>query len=142
MPNKKVKYFKKQNEINEKIKYIKDKDLIGFDTENIIAFHFNLYKMEKFGLSKNFIYMDDDYFIGKPLKKNDFFYYDKKYKKIFPYLLNSKFDELNKINVLSKYNDLFKQKELINPHSHKGWLLSLMSVEKFFIENFKFPILS
>ena len=141
MPNKKVKYFKKQNEINEKIKYIKDKDLLGFDTENIIAFCFNLYKMEKFGLSKNFIYMDDDYFIGKPLKKNDFFYYDKKYKKIFPYLLNSKFDELNKIKVLSKYNDLFKQKELINPHSHKGWLLSLMSVEKFFIENFKFPLI-
>ena len=97
--------------------------------------------MEKFGLSKNFIYMDDDYFIGKPLKKNDFFYYDKKYKKIFPYLLNSKFDELNKINVLSKYNDLFKQKELINPHSHKGWLLSLLSVEKFFIENYKFPLI-
>ena len=30
--------------------------------------------MKEFGLSDNFIYMDDDYFIGKPLNKSDFFY--------------------------------------------------------------------
>jgi hypothetical protein len=30
--------------------------------------------MEKFGISKNFIYMEDDYFLGKPLNKTDFFY--------------------------------------------------------------------
>jgi hypothetical protein len=74
MPNEKVRYFKNQSEISEKIKYIKDKNLIGFDSANIYSFLFKLFEMEKFGLSKNFIYMDDDYFIGKPLNKSDFFY--------------------------------------------------------------------
>jgi len=141
MPNNKVKYFKKQKEIKEKILYVKDKDLLGFDTENSIAFSFNLFKMEKFGLSKNFIYMDDDCFIGKPLKKSDFFYYDNKYKKVFPYLLNMIFDKINKNDVISKYNHLFKQKEIMNPHSYKGWLLSIFAVEKFFIENYNFPLI-
>ena len=78
MPNEKVRFFKSIDEIKEKIVYIKDKDLLGFDSANNPAFLFNLYKMEKFGASKNFIYMDDDYFIGKKLKKSDFFYYDEK----------------------------------------------------------------
>ena len=30
--------------------------------------------MKKFGISDNFIIMDDDYFIGNTLKKSDFFY--------------------------------------------------------------------
>ena len=30
--------------------------------------------MKKFGISDNIIIMDDDYFIGKKLKKRDFFY--------------------------------------------------------------------
>jgi hypothetical protein len=96
--------------------------------------------MEKFGLSKNFIYMEDDYFIGKPLKKTDFFYYDKKSKKILPYLLNSKFDEINKLKVLSEYNDLFNKRKIIDPHSYFGWLSQILSVERFFIENYKFPL--
>ena len=67
MPNEKVKYFKSKDEICDKIVYVKDKDLIGFDSANIVVFLFNLYKMKEFGLSENFIYMDDDYFIGKPI---------------------------------------------------------------------------
>ena len=141
MPNEKVKYFKEPSEISEKIKYIKDKDLIGFDSANICSFTFELFKMEKFGLSKNFIYMEDDYFIGKPLKKTDFFYYDKKSKKILPYLLNSKFDEINKLKVLSEYNDLFNKRKIIDPHSYFGWLSQILSVERFFIENYKFPLI-
>jgi hypothetical protein len=141
MPNEKVRYFKNQSEISEKIKYIKDKNLIGFDSANIYSFLFKLFEMEKFGLSKNFIYMDDDYFIGKPLNKSDFFYYDKKSKKILPYLLNSKFDEINKFKSLSEYNNLFNERNIINPHSYRGWLLNLLSVEKFFIENYKIPLI-
>ena len=39
MPNKKVKYIKNPEEINEKIKYINDKDLLGFDSRtNIVIF--------------------------------------------------------------------------------------------------------
>ena len=64
MPNEKVKYLKNIEEIKEKIIYIKDKDLLGYDTANIHAFTFNLYKMEKYGISNNFIYMEDDFFIG------------------------------------------------------------------------------
>ena len=140
MPNKKVKYFKSPSEISEKIKYIKDKDLIGFDSANIFSFTFQLFKMEKFGLSKNFIYMEDDYFIGKPLKKTDFFYYDKKSKKVLPYLLSSKFDKINKFKTLSEYNDLFNKRKIINAHSHSGFLLGLLCVEKFFIDNYKFQL--
>ena len=71
MPNKKVRFLK--NEINEKIIYINDKEILGFDSANSPAFCFNLFKMKKFGISQNFIYMDDDYFIGQKLKKKIFF---------------------------------------------------------------------
>ena len=73
MPNKKISFFKSIDEIKEKLIYVNDKDLLGYNTASVTPFLFNLYKMEKFGMSKNFIYMDDDYFIGKPLKKSDFF---------------------------------------------------------------------
>ena len=47
MPNEKVSFLKPINEINDKIVYIKDKDLLGFAS--------------------------DDYFIGKNCKKQIFF---------------------------------------------------------------------
>lgn len=87
MPNKNVRYFKPVEEINDRIEYVNDKDFLGYDSANIFTFSFSLYKMEKFGISKNFIYMEDDYFIGRPLKKSDFFCYDKKEKKFFHMLL-------------------------------------------------------
>ena len=96
MPNKKVKFLKSSHEIKEKIIYINDRDLLGYDSANIYAFTFNLFKMEKFNISKNFIYMEDDFFIGKPLNKSDFFYYDEKEKKVLPYILTSNFEEINK----------------------------------------------
>ena len=100
MPNEKVKFLKNIFEINEKIIYIKDKDLLGFDSANIHSFTFNLHKMKKFGISQNFIYMEDDFFIGKSLKKSDFFYYDEQEKKIVPYLLTYFFSYLNETNLL------------------------------------------
>ena len=60
MPNEKVRYFKPKEEIEDKIIYVKDKDLLGFDSENSCTFQYNLYKMKQFGLSENFILMDDD----------------------------------------------------------------------------------
>ena len=136
MPNEKVRFFKSEDEINDKIIYIKDKDLLGYDSSNNCAFSFNLHKMELFGISKNFIYMDDDYFFGKPLKKSDFFYYDEEEKKIYPYILTSKFMEMNKTNVLEEYYKMFEIKDTINPHSGKGFTLSILCTEKFFIDNF------
>ena len=73
MPNEKVSYFKPIEEIKDKIVYVKDKDFLGYDTANSLAFQFALFNMSKFGLSENFILMDDDYFIGKPINKTKFF---------------------------------------------------------------------
>ena len=136
MPNERVRYFKSIKEIEKKIKYIKDKDLLGYDTSNICAFTFSLYRLKKFNLSKNFIYMDDDYFIGKPLKKSDFFYYDENEKKVFPLIINASFREINKTEVYKEYNKLFNMKEIIFSHSSIGFRLSLLCTEKFFIEHY------
>jgi hypothetical protein len=70
MPNQKVKYFKSYEEIKEKVIYINDKDFLGFESANIFSFTFNLYKLKNFGVSKNFIYLEDDFFIGKSLTIN------------------------------------------------------------------------
>ena len=47
--------------------------------------------MENFGISKNFIYMEDDYFIGNKLSKLDYFYYEEKEKKVVPFIISFKF---------------------------------------------------
>ena len=141
MPNEKVRFLKEIWKIKDKIVYIKDKDLLGYNSANNCAFTFNLHKMEKFGLSKNFIYMDDDYFIGKPLEKTDFFYYEEKEKKVFPYILTSVFKEMNKNSVLKQYNKMYKNIDSINPHSLKGFHLSLLCTKKFFIDNYNITLI-
>ena len=76
MPNEKVSFLKSSEDIKDKIIYVKDKDLLGFDSESSNVFQYALFKLRQFGISDNFILMDDDYFFGKELKKTDFFYYD------------------------------------------------------------------
>ena len=100
LPNKKVRYFKDYDLIKEKIIYVNDKDLIGFDSANSHTFQFNYWKMEKFGASKNFISMDDDYFIGKPLNKSDFFYVEN--NKVIPKIIATNFREETKENIEAK----------------------------------------
>ena len=68
MPNEKIRYFKDYDLIKDKIVYVKDKDILGYDSSNTLAFQFRYWKMKKFGISDNFIVMDDDCFIGNPLK--------------------------------------------------------------------------
>ena len=142
MPNEKVKFLKSVDEINEKIIYVKDEDFLGFNSANIQAFLFSLFKMEKFGLSKNFIYMEDDYFIGKPLKKYDFFYYDNITRKILPYMITNKFYKLNNTEVIEIFNSLFEKKDIIDPHSSPGFWLGFFITQKFFLENYKTIIIS
>ena len=142
MPNEKVRFLKPYEEIKDKIVYVNDKDLIGFESANIFAFSFNLYKMDKFGISKNFIYMEDDYFIGKKLEKIDFFYYDVKEKKVFPYLINTNFFEMDKEKIFKKQKKMNKKKNQIKPHSKIGWNFSLLNTDKYFIEKYKIPIIS
>ena len=55
MPNEKVRYFLPTEKIENKIVYIKDKTLLGFDCENSCSFQYNWYKMKNFGLSEKFI---------------------------------------------------------------------------------------
>ena len=136
MPNEKVRFLKPIEEIKNKIIYIKDKDLLGFESANIHSFTFQLYKLEKFGVSKNFIYMEDDFFIGKPLKKTDFFYYDNNKKKVLPYLLTKYFQELQEIDILNQYYKLFNNKDSIHPHSYDGWWLSVYCTDKYFAEKY------
>ena len=142
MPNEKVKYLKSYEEIKEKIIYVKDKDFLGFESANIFSFTFNLYKFEKFGISKNFIYMEDDFFIGKSLKKSDFFYYDEKENKILPFLLNMYFQELNKTEIIQNYFNIYKKKEYIHPHSNIGWWFSIYSTDKYFMEKYELQLIN
>ena len=134
MPNEKVNYFKPIDEIKEKIVYLKDKDVLGFESANIYAFLFNLYKLDKLGVSDNFIYMDDDYFIGNYFNKSDFYYYEPKEKKVVPSLINYYFNEFDRKKVDSNYKYLFRIKDRIHPHKHMGWRIALSSTEKFFCD--------
>ena len=140
MPNEKVKYFKNNEEIREKIIYVKDKDLLGYDSSNIQSFLFNLEKMENFGISKNFIYMEDDCFIGKHLNKQDFFYFDEDNKKVFPYIISWGYYKLNKTYVIDKYNDIIFN-DSINAHSRAGFIIQRLNTEKFFIDNYNISII-
>ena len=142
MPNEKVIFLKVKEEIKDKIVYVRDKDLLGFDSSNIQSFLFNLDKMEKFGLSKNFIYMEDDCFIGKYLEKKDLFYFNKRINKVKPYLISWKFYEINKTYIINEYNNLIKFKETIDAHSKEGFLLQKLNTVKFFIDNYNISIIS
>ena len=107
MPNEKVFFLKSQEEIKDKIIYVKDHELIGFNSSSSSVFLFNLHKMKKFGLSENFIYMDDDYFIGRPLNKSQFFYEDN--SKIYPLILTEGFQEMNKTKLERQHKQLYKK---------------------------------
>ena len=142
MPNEKVQYFKPIEEIKDKFVYVKDKDLLGFDSANSNVFNYNLYKMSKFNLSENFILIDDDCFFGKPIKKTQFFYYDEEQKKVLPSIVNDDFSELIKDDVIKEYNKLFRRKYFIRMHSHYGWRLSQLQVFRLFFEQIKLPIIN
>ena len=110
MPNEKVRFFKNYNNIKDKIIYVKDKDILGYDSSNSYAFQFRFWKLKKFGISNNFIAMDDDYFIGSPLKKNNFFYV--KNGKVTPAIITSNFLKINNDYVkknLKKYKNIISK---------------------------------
>lgn len=107
MPNKKVRYFKDYNLIKDKIIYIQDKDILGYDSSNSLAFQYRYWKLKKFGISNNFIVMDDDYFIGHKMEKSDFFYFEN--NKIVPAIITSKFLKLDRNNSKIKL-DIYKNR--------------------------------
>ena len=136
MPNEFVRFFKPKELIEEKIIYINDKDFLGFDSANIFSFTFNLFKLKRFGVSENFIYLEDDFFFGKYLNKYDFFYYNNREKKIIPYLITNYFYELNRSEILFNYNNLFINKDSFHPHSLYGWWMSIYGTDKYFMQQY------
>ena len=102
MPNDKVRYFKEYNSIKDKIVYVKDYDLLGYESSNSNAFQFRYWKMKKFGISDNIIVMDDDYFIGNKLKKSDFFQVVN--GKVVPLIITSNFVKVDKESSLKFFN--------------------------------------
>ena len=142
MPNQKVKYFKPFYEIENKILYVKDKDLLGFDSANSVVFQLNLFNMTKFGLSENFILMDDDCFFGKPIKKTDFFYYDEESKKVVPSVVTDDFTEMIKSDILKEYQKLYAKRKTIKPHSFNGWKITQLSSFKLLLEQFPFSLIN
>ena len=143
MPNEKVRFLDDKNAIKERITYVKDKDLLGFDSANSLSFQFNYWKMKLFGISDNFIAMDDDCFIGKPLKKTDFFYVSN--GRITPIIITNKFIKLNKIMIK---NNLISLKKTINKYKKKQssaeFKYSLYNTYLFILDLFKearfFPV--
>ena len=104
MPNEKVRYFKEFDEIKEKIVYVKDKDLIGFDSSSSLVFQFRYWKLKEFNLSDNFISMDDDCFIGRPLKKTDLFYVEN--QRVVPLIISSRLLQFNEEEVKKNISNL------------------------------------
>ena len=74
MPNNKERFLNDYKIIKDKIIYIKDKYILGYDSSNSLAFQFRYWKLKDFNISSNIIALDDDCFIGKHLNKSDFFY--------------------------------------------------------------------
>ena len=139
MPNDHVKFLKSQDEIKERIIFVRDNDLIDFDSSAINVFQFNLWKMKKFGMSENFILMDDDYFINKPIKKEEFFYEEN--GKILPLIITNDFYLINKKELNSKYNHYFskfqKDKNFNSYSQEEVFLFRQLSSIKFISQLFK-----
>lgn len=114
MPNEHVRFLKEENEISSKIRYIKDSDLLGFDSSSSTTFEFNLWQLKKFGCSEHIIYANDDCFFGRPLEKDDFFYESE--GNAFPYIFYNEKVGLNmRKSISAKYkiaNTLLKKSDM------------------------------
>jgi len=134
MPNDRVKYFKPREEIKQKIIYIKDKNLLGFDSGNSCLFQYNLFRMRQYGLSENFILMDDDYFIAKPINKDEMFYEED--GEIYPALITSDYYEMNKDLIIQRIQQIKTKKNSNNPHSPNGFYIRQKQAQLFLYDIF------
>ena len=107
-PNDKVKYFKDPEFTSDKIAYINDYDVLGFKSISSITYEFNFWRLKDMGVSENFIYMNDDWFIGKPMKKSDFFY--ELNGRVVPYVNSGRVEKDQKSNIESVYRERIKHK--------------------------------
>ena len=139
MPNERVRFLKDPELIKDKIVYVKDKDLIGFDSSNSHAFQFRLWKMKEFGMSDNFIYMDDDCFIGKPMKKSDFFFVQN--GTVVPAIIATNYQVHTKKTFLKEYNNAKKNLASSREQSSNFFMYTVYRTYTFFIEEFNSPII-
>jgi hypothetical protein len=65
--------------------------------------------------------MDDDYFIAKPINKNEMFYEEN--GKIYPAIITSDYYEMNKDLIIQQLNELKKKKQSDDPHSPIGFYI-------------------
>ena len=139
MPNEKVRYFKEYDLIKEKIVYVKDKDFLGHDSSNSHAFQYRFWKMKEYGISDNFIIMDDDYFIGKPLKKSDFFYVEN--NTVVPAIISMNYQVHTQRTFLKEYNNIKKKLKDSREQSSNTFMYSMYNTYYFFIDYFNGPII-
>ena len=146
MPNEKVRFLKPINEISDKIVYVKDKDLLGFDSESSTTFQYILFKLKNFGISDNFLLMDDDYFIGRELKKTDFFYFDENSKKVVPFVTSMIFNyyEVNKKELITDiyYSFQMKCNDSVMAHTPTGWQATKSRSLLFLMKELGNPLIS
>ena len=146
MPNEEVSFLKPLEKIKDKIIYIKDKELLGFDSESVTAFHYILFKLKNFGISDNFLLMDDVYFIGKELKKTDFFYFDENTQKIVPIIttMNSNFREIQKNELTSfiSYSLTIDCNDMDLSHTPSGWKATKARSLLFLMEQVGRPLIT
>ena len=140
MPNEKVRFFKNYSEINEKIIYVHDKDILGHESANVHAFQYRIWKLKEYGLSENFISMDDDYFIGKPLEKSDFFYVEN--NTVYPLIINTNFGLQTKKSANVEMLNIFKKLEK-NKRNQTSDEFTYMVYRTyiFLIQYFNYPII-
>ena len=139
MPNERVSFLKPTELIKDKIVYVKDKDLIGFDSSNSHSFQFRLWMMKKFGMSDNFIVMDDDYFIGKPMNKSDFFYVQN--GTVVPAIIATDYQVHTKKTFLKEYNYVKKNLAYSREQSSNFFMYTVYRTYIFFIDYFNSPII-
>ena len=132
MPNKKVRFFKEYNLINDKIVYVNDKDFLGYDSANIYAFQFRYHQMEYFNISENFITMDDDYFIGKPLKKTDFFYVEN--GRVVPAIVANTFKEETQTTTRIQHNSYLKKAKKKKGQTSEFFMYSVYTTYRYIIQ--------
>ena len=139
MANEKIKYFKDYDLIKEKIVYIKDKEFLGYNNENSQAIQYRLWKMKEFGMSDNFILMNDDCFIGKSLNKSDFFYVEN--GKVVPAIISTNYQVHKQKTFLRDYNIIKKRLKTPINQSTNTFLYTLYNTYFFFADYFKGPII-
>jgi len=90
--------------------------------------------MRQFGLSENFIYMEDDYFIARPKNKNEMFYEEN--GKIYPAIITADYYELDKNLLNLKKEELIEKKHSNDPYSISGFYIRQKNSQLFLYDIF------